>query len=209
MAKRGYVYCIANDMMPGVVKIGATARDPEERLSDARATTWAPSCFRLVAQAAVDDAFAAEHAVHTLLAARRVEARREFFALTHDEARVVFDAVALGATAPSALTAPAAPAPTAAFTAPTAPMAATAPTAATAEAKLRAWVEAHYEHVPRREKGRGTKLEAIYAAYTTAQPPVHARVLGKILFAKLLDSVYPGVGPHRGSDGSKGIFLLR
>ena len=83
MARRGYVYCIANDAIPGIVKIGATVRDPEDRLSEARATTWAPSCFRIVAQAAVDDAFAAEHALHALLAARRFEARREFFALTH------------------------------------------------------------------------------------------------------------------------------
>jgi hypothetical protein len=71
----GEARVIANDVMPGVVKIGATARDPEERLSEARATTWAPSCFRLVAQAAVDDAFAAEHAVHTLLAASSSRSR--------------------------------------------------------------------------------------------------------------------------------------
>ncbi len=59
-----------------------------------------------------------------------------------------------------------------------------APMAATAEAKLRAWVEAHYEHVPLREKDRGTKLEALYAAYTTAQSPVHAKVLGRNTFAQ-------------------------
>ena len=72
--------------------------------------------------------------------------------------------------------------------------------AQTPEGKLRAWVEEHFAHVPLREKDSGTKLEAIYAAYIAAVPAVHA---------KLLDSVYPGVGPHRGSDGSKGIFLLR
>jgi hypothetical protein len=81
--------------------------------------------------------------------------------------------------------------------------------AQTPEGKLRAWVEEHYSHVPLREKDSGTKLEVLHTAYASAIPPVHAKILGKILFAKLLDSAYPGVGPHRGSDGSKGIFLLR
>ena len=33
-------YCIANDALPGIVKIGATVRDPTDRLSEARAVTW-------------------------------------------------------------------------------------------------------------------------------------------------------------------------
>ncbi len=37
-------------------------------------------------------------------------------------------------------------------------------------------------------------LEALYTAYTTVQPPVHAKVLGKILFGKMLNTVFPNVG---------------
>ncbi len=39
----------------------------------------------------------------------------------------------------------------------------------------------HYvqRHVPLREKDSGTKLEALYTAYTSAQPPVHAKLLEK------------------------------
>ena len=33
-AKAGHVYAIANDAMPGLVKIGATTRDPIERLHE-------------------------------------------------------------------------------------------------------------------------------------------------------------------------------
>jgi hypothetical protein len=76
------------------------------------------------------------------------------------------------------------------------------------EGKLRAWVEGNYAQVPLREKDNGTKLEVLYGAYASAAPPVHAKVLGKILFANMLVSIFPGVGAHRGSDGSKGIFLL-
>jgi len=61
---------MANDEMPRIVKIGATLRSPEERLNDARATTWAPTCYRIIAHAPVEDAFAAEQALHTLLAHR-------------------------------------------------------------------------------------------------------------------------------------------
>ena len=209
------MYCIANDAIPGIVKSGATVRDPEDRLSEARATTWAPSCFRIVAQAAVDDAFAAEHALHALLAARRFEARREFFALTHAEARAVFDVVAL-ASAPAQHARPV-------LHAPLAPLARDEPVSAVQHAReqpvsavpvspedrLRAWVEEHYTHVPLREKDKGTKLEPLYTAYATSAPPVHAKPLGKILFAKMLNSVFPNIGPHKNTTSTAFVYLLR
>jgi hypothetical protein len=95
MARRGYVYCIANDAIPGIVKIGATVRDPEDRLSEARATTWAPSCFRIVAQAAVDDAFAAEHALLLAAASLVPDPARHLGLLT-----VLVAALQAGGTAP-------------------------------------------------------------------------------------------------------------
>jgi hypothetical protein len=45
------------------------------------------------------------------------------------------------------------------------------------EGKLRTWVEESFTHDPLREKDTGTKIEVLYAAYTLAAPPVHARVL--------------------------------
>jgi hypothetical protein len=82
--------------------------------------------------------------------------------------------------------------------------------AQTPEGKLRAWVEDNYSHVPLREKDSGTKLEAIYASYTTAEPPVHSRLLGKILFAKMLNVVYPNIGPHKNTNHTvTGMYLLR
>jgi hypothetical protein len=80
----------------------------------------------------------------------------------------------------------------------------------TPEGRLRAWVEANYTHVPLREKSSGTKLEALFGAYTSANPPVHQKSLGKIKFAQMLSAVYPGIGPHRNSDNTvSGLFLLR
>ena len=226
---------MANDEMPRVVKIGATLRCPEDRLNDARSTTWAPTCYRIIAQALVEDAFAAEQALHALLAHRRLEARREFFRVTHAEARALFAAVQLTAGPESAagqtsewgfasgepdeagewgfascepdepddlLGAP--------NRAQVGRLQRLAPTGESAQARLRAWVESKYTHVPLREKSSGTKLEALHAAYTAASPPVHQRPLGKIKLAQMLSAVYPGIGPHRNSDNTvSGIYLLR
>jgi hypothetical protein len=63
--------------------------------------------------------------------------------------------------------------------------------------------------VPLREKDSGTKLEALYTAYTTAQPPVHAKLLGRNTFAKMLNEVYPNIGPHKVSSTSGFLYLLR
>ncbi len=63
--------------MPGIVKIGATRRYPEERLGEANMSdTWRPPHPYVEACVAeVADPFACERAIHTLLAARRVSAR--------------------------------------------------------------------------------------------------------------------------------------
>jgi hypothetical protein len=79
--------------------------------------------------------------------------------------------------------------------------------AQTPEGKMRAWVEANYTRVA--DKANGTKLEDLYTAYTAMVPGVHARPLGRNHFARMIESVYQGVGPHRGENGTRGIYLLR
>ena len=208
MANRGSVYCIANDAMPGIVKIGATVRDPTDRLSEARAVTWAPTCFRIIAQASVDDALATERALHALLAARRFEARREFFTLTHDEGRALFDTVARVAV--GAHHAPRVAPAHQAVSARVARVARVAEVPVSYEEQLRAWVESNYTHIPLRAKDTGTKLESLFSAYTSASPPVHEKMLGRNKFAAMLGVVYHGIGPHRNAAGSvNGLYLLR
>ena len=36
----GYLYCFSNPSLPGIYKIGMTARTPEERLKEANSDTW-------------------------------------------------------------------------------------------------------------------------------------------------------------------------
>ena len=159
-AKAGHVYAIANDAMPGLVKIGATTRDPIERLHEARACTWAPPSLLML------------------------EWLRAFKACEMELPPGDEHTVGSYANRAVALQTP--------------------------EGKLREWVEDHYVHVPLRERDTGTKLEALYAAYVSTAPPVHATILGKIKFAQLLGVVYTGVGPHRNSAGTaSGLYLLR
>ena len=78
------------------------------------------------------------------------------------------------------------------------------------EGKLHAWVERNYTHVPLREKDSGTKLHTLYAAYASATPPVHTKLLGKILFGKMLNAAFPNIGPHKNCACTvSGIYLLR
>ena len=209
MAKSGFVYAITNDAMPGLVKIGATARDPADRLNEARHDTWAPSCFRITEQAAVDDAFGTERVIHALLAPRRFEARREFFRLTHEEARAVFAVVEIiaGATCAAPETREET---TEAHHAPCdAQIDRVARSTRSPDAKLRAWIESKYIRLSLREKDSGTKLEALHSAYVSVTPPVHQKPLGKTTLAAMLRAIYPGIGPHKNTSSSAFLYLLR
>ena len=177
----------------------ATHRSPVERLEEANASdTWRPPHPYAVACAAeVADPFACERAVHALLGARRINPRNEFFDVTVDEARTVFALLSPKAAHEPNL-APLVAAPVA------------APVAVTAEEKLRAWVESNYTRIPFREKNTGTKLDVLFGAYTAATPQVHQKLLGKIKFAQMMCSVYPGIGPHKnGACTVSGLYLLR
>ncbi len=75
---------------------------------------------------------------------------------------------------------------------------------------LRAWVDATYARVPLCErwaelelvsrKATGTDLDAVYAAYRRADPPVHERTLSQISFKHMLGEIHaprPVLGTSR------------
>ena len=156
-------------------------------------------------------AFATERALHTILGARRINARREFFRASFVEARNLF-ALLSGEGPDVAVVDAAHIAPERIWASPRAPLGAVGVPGQIQlqqEASLRSWVESSYTHVPLREKDTGSKLEILYVAYTTCVPPVHAKVLGKILFAKMLNAVYPNIGPHKNTTSSGFMYLLK
>lgn len=91
----GYVYCFANESMPGILKIGMTTRTPFERLEEANtADTWKPPTPYTVELAKrVSDPKCKENTIHKLLEkySEKIHDRREFFRISVDDVRLFFD----------------------------------------------------------------------------------------------------------------------
>ena len=202
----GWVYAFETPSMPGFIKIGATRRSPAERLDEANASdTWRPPHpYVITCSVEVADPFAGERAVHALLAARRINPRNEFFDVTAEEARTVFSLLTPKAAHDRVRSE------SLSNLAPLVDSPAAAPVPSSPSSLLRSWFDANYTRIPLREKDTGTKLEALYSAYTTATPPVHQKILGRNKFAQMMNSVYPGIGPHRnGANTVNGLYLVR
>jgi len=84
----GYLYLLANPAMPGLVKIGWTSRQPDERVSELTSATGVPSPFILVYDLFVQDAQQAESWLHARLSERglRASENREFFTVSPSDA---------------------------------------------------------------------------------------------------------------------------
>ena len=78
----GHICAFVTPSMPGLVKIGATARDPAARLAEANAPTPGrpPEPYYLACSFSVpiDETFQMKRALYAILADRRVNARRDF-----------------------------------------------------------------------------------------------------------------------------------
>lgn len=75
---KGYVYVLANDAMPGLVKIGRTCRSAQSR-ADELYQTGVPTPFRVVAEAYSPDCVQLERMMHEQMQHCRVSEGREFF----------------------------------------------------------------------------------------------------------------------------------
>ena len=80
-ANGGYVYALLNAAMPGLVKIGKTEREPEDRAKELSGETGIPTPFLVAYAEWFKDCSAAEDYVHALLEQKgfRVAQNREFF----------------------------------------------------------------------------------------------------------------------------------
>jgi hypothetical protein len=87
----GYVYCMTNPSMPGLAKIGYTERTMDDRLQEANLSTWVPQPFSIEFARFVKDPNAKEQVIHRILAADRINPKREFFRVSPDRVRMLFD----------------------------------------------------------------------------------------------------------------------
>lgn len=94
MGSPGYVYILVNSAMPGLVKVGKTARDTHARAAELSAATGVPVPFVVAFQEHFVDCDAAETFLHTELERRGVRAarNREFFQVAPNEVvRIIMD----------------------------------------------------------------------------------------------------------------------
>ncbi|MBQ2364557.1 MAG: GIY-YIG nuclease family protein [Alistipes sp.] len=85
---KGYVYVMINPSCEGLVKIGKTTKDPEERAKELSSATGVATPFVVVYKRLFNDCSIAETLIHRLLEERgcRVNKSREFFSIDISEA---------------------------------------------------------------------------------------------------------------------------
>lgn len=79
MADYGFVYCLGNDCMPGVFKIGRTERSVLKRASELSASTSVPQPFDVLFYVETDRTVGIEWELHDFYQIYRVSDNREFF----------------------------------------------------------------------------------------------------------------------------------
>ena len=90
----GYVYVLQNPAMPGLLKIGGTAKTVTERAQELASATGVPAPFRVTYYQAVSNWRAAEREIHARLKQHRENDRREFFKLEAEAAADIVQKVA-------------------------------------------------------------------------------------------------------------------
>ena len=77
--KKGWVYVLTNEFMPGLLKIGFSRRDPKIRAEELYKKMRMPGEFNVRYKALVKNPKEIENLVHKKLNSKRVNSRREFF----------------------------------------------------------------------------------------------------------------------------------
>jgi hypothetical protein len=85
----GYIYCLSNASMPGLVKIGMTERTPKDRAIELF-TTGVAMTFQVEFAKKVLDPKEKEDGVHDILTQYREHPKREFFRISPEEVKKFF-----------------------------------------------------------------------------------------------------------------------
>lgn len=88
----GLLYCLVNDAMPGLVKIGMTTRTVTDRMRELY-STGVPLPFKCIRARRVCGVHLKEKLVHSVLSHYRVDVRREFFSVPPDKVNDLFDLI--------------------------------------------------------------------------------------------------------------------
>lgn len=93
----GYVYCISNQSMSGILKVGMTERTPEIILNEANSSdTWRPPTqYKLEFAKKVLNPKQKETTLHNLFSqyTERINPKNEFFRVSIEEVKAFFDLI--------------------------------------------------------------------------------------------------------------------
>ena len=92
MSSEGWVYCLSNQSMPGLVKVGQTGGDPRDRAASLY-TTGVPSEFNVEFAKKVPNYIKKEKMLHILLSKHfeRPNGSREFFRCSSSDVYEFFE----------------------------------------------------------------------------------------------------------------------
>jgi hypothetical protein len=93
VSKEGYIYCLSNPSIPGLYKIGKTINSPIERCNDLSSPTGVPVPYEIEFAKEIDDIDRGEKAIHYILDAYRTNDKREFFNISKDIIKQLFDLI--------------------------------------------------------------------------------------------------------------------
>ena len=88
--KSGFVYCVTNISMPGIVKIGLT-ENIKDRITNLSSRTAVPTPFVLYRAIKVKDMVEIEKQFHNYFNKQRTNSQREFFTISPEETDPLFD----------------------------------------------------------------------------------------------------------------------
>ena len=88
--KSGFVYCMTNTSMPGIVKLGLT-ENIQQRIVNLSSRTAVPVPFKLYRAIKVKDMYEVENQFHHYFRNQRKNTQREFFSISPEETDILFD----------------------------------------------------------------------------------------------------------------------
>lgn len=88
----GYIYILSNGAMPGLLKIGITSRDVQERVQELSSSTGVPHAFEIEYYCLTRDPEKIEEEVHERFSSYRKKGK-EFFSVSIEEAVRMIDSL--------------------------------------------------------------------------------------------------------------------
>lgn len=89
----GFIYVMSNESMPGLLKIGFTEVGLNQRLKQGNASSFIPTPFIIEINKQVSNPREKERIIHKILDSKRNKSNREFFRITLEEIKPIFDLI--------------------------------------------------------------------------------------------------------------------